>query len=365
MAELTQPDVASPSSLTTPTTQSQNQPLKNIVRSYWFRIILQGVIVTWVIITFLFFLIRYLPGNPVEVRIDQLLNQGYTTEEAQRIAAGLFNFDPDEPMIVQYFNYMGDLLRGDLGQSITSAGTPVSQIILRFLPWTLISLGSAFLVSFFTGVLVGTIIAYWRGTLLDNVVTTIASITSGIPDYAYAIGIIIIGGVQLQLYSVGDMRGGVDPTLDPGFYPAYILSVMAHAFLPALTYFLTVSGVWILLMKSSTIATLGEDYIKIAKARGLPERRILVNYVGRNSLLPMIARAGISFGYIIGGSVIVELFFEYPGLGRALLNAVATRDYTTMQGIFLMITVFMIISNMISDLLLGMLDPRIRLGEET
>jgi peptide/nickel transport system permease protein len=360
MTELLQPDPTNAPPITPP----PSNRLSGLFRSYWFRIVLQGLAVTWVITTFLFFLIRFLPGNPVEVRIDQLLNQGYTTEEAQRIAAGLFDFNPDQPMIVQYFDYMGKLLRGDMGQSITSAGTPVSQIILRFAPWTLFSLGSAFLVSFVTGIVMGTVIAYWRGSWLDNVVTTLSSITSGIPDYAYAIMIIIIGGVQLELYSVGDMRGAVDPSLTPGFYPDYILSIMAHAFLPALTYFLTVSGVWILLMKSSTISTLGEDYIKIAKARGLSERRILMGYVGRNSLLPMIARAGISFGYIIGGSVIVELFFEYPGLGRALLNAVATRDYTTMQGIFLVITVFMIISNMISDALLGLLDPRIRLGEE-
>lgn len=336
-----------------------------LVQSYWIRTIFQSVFITWVIITFLFFLIRFLPGNPIEVRIDQLLNQGYTLDEARSITAGLYDFNPDEPMINQYFDYMGKLLRGDMGKSITSAGTPVASIILRFLPWTLLSLGSAFFVSFITGVLVGTITAYWRGSLLDNIVTAVASVLSGIPDYAYAIGIIVIGGVILELYDVGDLRGAVDPNITPGFTVAYISSILKHAFLPALTYFLTVSGVWILLMKSSTIATLGEDYIKIAQARGLSEGRILINYVGRNSLLPLVARAGISFGYVIGGSVIVELFFEYPGLGRALLNAVATRDYTTMQGIFLVITVFMIVSNLIADLLLGLLDPRIRLGESS
>lgn len=364
MASINTPSDAPATPTAPPQPTDRRNWLRSITRSYTLRVILQGIFTAWVASTFTFFLVRLLPGNPVELRVIQLTNQGYTLDEAQNMAAGMFNYDPDQPLIEQYFAYYGQLLRGDLGKSITSAGTPVIDQILRFLPWTLLSIGSAFLIAFFTGVLVGMAMAYWRGTWFDNVMTGISSVLSGMPDYVYALAIILIGGVQLGLFNVGEMRGGVDPNLDPGFTIPYIASVIKHAFLPILTYFLATVGIWTLLMKSSTITTLGEDYIHVAKARGLSEWRILTAYVGRNSMLPMVARAAINFGFVIGGSVIVERFFEYPGLGRALFTAVSTRDYTSMQGIFLLLTMAMILSNILADLLLGWLDPRVTLGEE-
>lgn len=338
--------------------------IKKITSSYTFRVIIQGLITIWAATTFTFILIRALPGNPVEIRIDQLMQQGFTFEEARNQAATLFSFDPDEPLLSQYATYMGKLVQGDLGQSITSAGTPVLEQIMRFLPWTLISVGSALLISFTFGVLIGLAMAYWRGGLLDNIVTALASILSGIPDYVYAILIILIAGVQLELFNVGEMRGGVDPNIDAGFTLEYIGSVIQHALLPITTYVLATIGTWILTMKSSTISTLGEDYINVAKARGISERRILTAYVGRNAMLPLVTRLAISIGFVLSGSVIVEKFFEYPGLGLQLARAVGARDYTTMQGIFLVITIAVIFSNILSDLMLGWLDPRVSLGDK-
>lgn len=339
------------------------QIVTTVTSSYTFRVLLQGLITIFAATTFTFFLIRMLPGNPVEVKIDALMQQGFTLEEARNQAATLFDFDPDQPVIEQYIDYMGKLIRGDLGKSITSAGTSVTSQILRFLPWTLISIGTALLISFTLGILIGMAMAYWRGSIFDNIMTALASILSGIPDYVYAIIIILIGGVQLGLFNVGEMRGGVDPNLEPGFTAVYILSVIQHALLPIITYVLATIGVWILSMKSSTMSTLGEDYLNVAKARGLSERRILTAYVGRNAMLPLVTRLAISIGFVVSGSVIVERFFEYPGLGRALYTAVSTRDYTTMQGIFLVITLAVILASILSDLLLGWLDPRVTLGE--
>jgi peptide/nickel transport system permease protein len=340
-----------------------SQQFKKINSSYAFRAVVQGLLTIWAATTFTFFLIRLLPGNPVDIRIDQLMQRGYTLEEARNQAATLFDFDPDEPLFNQYLTYMGNLLQGDLGVSIISAGTPVRDQILRYLPWTLISVGSALLISFSLGVLIGIVCAYWRGSVFDHVVTTIASILSGIPDYVYAILIILIAGVQLQWFNVGEMRGAVDPSVTPGFTLAYISSVIQHAILPVITYMLATIGVWILSMRSSTISTLGEDYINVAKARGLPERRILTAYVGRNAMLPLVTRLAISIGFVLSGSVIVERFFEYPGLGLQLARAVTSRDYTTMQGIFLVITISVIVSNILADLMLGWLDPRVSLEE--
>ncbi len=338
--------------------------LKEIRKTYAFRVILQGILTAWAATTFTFFLVRLLPGDPISIETDRLMQQGYTADEAANIAATLFRYDPSVPVWQQYLQYMGNLLQGDLGQSIKSAGTEVNAIILRFLPWTLLSVGSALLISFTLGIIFGTAMAYWRGSTFDNVMTGIASSLSGVPDYVYAIGILLIFGVQLEWFNVGEMRGGVNPDIPVGFTFAYIGSVIKHALLPVTTYVIATVGVWMLTMKSSTISTLGEDYINVAKARGLSEQRILFAYVGRNAMLPLVTRLAISIGFVLSGSVIVERFFEYPGLGRALTIAVTGRDYTTMQGIFLVITIAIITSNILADLVLGLLDPRVSLEEK-
>lgn len=346
--------------------QTFRERLNNIRRSYAFRVTMQGIVTIWAVATFTFFLIRLLPGNPVEIQIDLLMQQrSMSYEEARNIAATLFDYNPDQPVVEQYIEFLGKLLQGDLGQSITSAGTPVLDQILRFLPWTLFSIGSALLISFTLGIIIGTAMAYWRGSAFDNVMTAIASILSGIPDYVYALGILVVFGVQLNWFNVGEMRGAYDPNLTPGFNLAFIVSAITHAILPVVTYVLATVGVWILSMKSSTISTLGEDYITVARARGLSQRRIMTAYVGRNAMLPLVTRLAISIGFVVSGSVIVEELFQYPGLGRALFRAVSTRDYTTMQGIFLTTSAAVVIANILSDLMLGWLDPRVQLGEDS
>ena len=337
--------------------------VKNALTSYTFRTVIQGLITVWAVITFTFFLIRLLPGNPIEIKIDQLMQQrSISYDEALNQAARLYNFDPDAPLGQQYVDFLGQLVRGDLGQSVTSAGTSVGAQILRYLPWTLFCVGSALLISFTLGIIIGLAMAYWRGGILDNVMTVFASIVYGIPDYVIAFFLIIVVGIQLGVFNPGQMRGGVDPTIPPGFTLEYIGSVITYAILPITTYVLSSIGGWMLTMKSSTLSTLGEDYITVAKARGLSERRILTSYVGRNAMLPLATRLAISIGFVVGGSVIVEELFQYPGLGRNLLRAITVRDYTTMQGIFVVITISVVVANILSDLMFGLLDPRVRVG---
>jgi len=338
--------------------------LGDVFHSYTFRVVMQGLLTIWAVTTFTFFLVRLMPGNPVQVKIDQIMQtQNVTFEQAQSIAAGLFDFNPDQPVLEQYVDYLTKLARGDLGQSITSAGTSVLDQILRYLPWTLFCVGTALVLSFALGIILGLLMAFNRGSLFDNVMTGIASVISGIPDYIIALLILLIFGVQLQWFQVGEFRGGVDPNIDAGFTLEYIGSVLKHAFLPVLVYVLASIGSWMLAMKSSTISTLGEDYITVAQARGLSPRRVLNAYVGRNAMLPLITRLAISVGFVVSGSVVIEEFFQYPGLGRALYRAIAQRDYTSMQGIFLIVTSAVVLSNILSDLVVGWLDPRVRLGK--
>jgi peptide/nickel transport system permease protein len=337
--------------------------IKRFVRSYAFRVVVQGILTLWAVTTFTFFLIRKMPGNPIQIKIDQLMDQRQLSyDEARRSAAGLYDFDPDEPLFQQYVTYISKLAQGDLGKSILSGGTPVSAQIRRYLPWTLFSVGSGLVISFTLGVLVGMAMAYWRGGALDNTMTAVASIMYGVPDFVIALLLLLVAGVQLKWFMVGDVLGGISQDVEAGFNVPYITNLIQHAALPVLTYVWTTVGGWILTMKSSTISTLGEDYITVAKARGLPERRILMAYVGRNAMLPLVTRLAISIGFVVGGSVIIETIFQYPGLGRLLYTAIYGRDYTTMQGVFLVISAAVVVSNILADLAFGVLDPRVRVG---
>jgi peptide/nickel transport system permease protein len=348
---------------------SQKSFWNNLTQNYTLRTLLKGVFsvlfTVWAVMTFTFFLIRLMPGNPIDIRIEQLMTtQSLTYEQARNQVASLFAFDPDKPAIEQYVEYMGQLVRGDLGKSITTGGTPVVNQIARYLPWTLFSVGLSLTISFVGGIVIGLMMGYWRGSTFDNVMTVIASTLSGIPDYVLALLFVLVLGVQFQLFDIGQFRGGTDPTIQVGFTFEYIFSLLRLALFPVIIYVSSTIGTWILSMKSSTISTLGEDYITVAQARGLSQTRILTAYIGRNAMLPLVTRLAISVGFILGGSVSIELIFQYPGLGRALLTAITARDYPTMQGIFLVISVGVVLSNFLSDLALGWLDPRVRVAQK-
>ncbi len=349
--------------------KSQTQPfsfLEKIWRNYTLRTVIQSIFTVWAVITFIFFLVRLMPGNPIEIYVNYLINsENLTYEQAYNRAASQFQFDPSASWLEQYFGYIGQLLRGNLGESITSTGTKVIDQIMRFLPWTVFCVGLALLLSFVLGMLFGMIAAYYRNSWIDNLISIIAAILGAVPDYIWGLMIIIICGVQLKWFNVGDLRGTFDPSLQPGFTFAFIFSVIQHALLPILTYVMGTVGFWILAMRGSTTSTLGEDYVNIARARGLSQGRIITAYVGRNASLPLFTLLAINIGFVIGGSIIVEELFVYKGLGSFLFWSITQRDYTTMQGILLMITIAVVFSNMLADLLYSRLDPRVRISGDS
>lgn len=333
--------------------------------NFYARTALQSLLTIWAVLTFTFFLIRLMPGNPVDIYIDYLINQqNMSYEEAYTRAASQFAFDPDASLLEQYLAYMGQLLKGNLGTSITSTGTRVIDQILRFLPWTLFSVGLGLLISFLLGMTLGMLSAYYRNSPLDTAISFGSSILSAVPEYIWGLLILIIFGVQLGWFNVGVLRGTYDPGLSPGFSLAFIWSVLRHAALPVLTYVIGTVGNWTLSMRSSTTGTLGEDYVSVAEARGLSKRRILTSYVGRNAALPLFTLFAIQIGFVIGGSIIVEELFVYKGIGSFLFWSISQRDYTSMQGVFLIITVSVVVANVLADLLYARLDPRVRVSGE-
>jgi len=339
--------------------------LRRFVSSYAVRTLLQALLTVWAVVTFTFFLVRLMPGNPIDVYVAFLMNQSNVTyDEALQQAASQFSFDPEASVFQQYLSYLGDLLRGDLGQSITSTGTQVVDQIARYLPWTLFCVGLGLLISFALGMVFGMIIAYTRNSLLDTVVSFFAAVLGAVPDYIWGLLILVIFGVQLGWFNIGQLRGTYDPGLTPGFTPAFIWSVLEHAFLPVLVYVIGTLGSWTLNMRSSTISVLGEDYVNVARARGLPPGRVASSYVGRNAALPLFTLLAVNIGLVIGGSVIIEELFVYKGIGSFLFFSISQRDYTSMQGVFLVIAISVVVANILADLLYSRLDPRVRVEGE-
>lgn len=321
--------------------------------------LVKAFLTIYVTVTLTFFLIRFMPGNPVDFKIDELVQTGLDYESARAVASNLFSIDLDEPFHEQYFSFLGNLVQGNLGNSFLSAGTSVSSIILSVLPWTLFAVGTGLLLSFTVGTGIGLLAAYKRNSVFDHFFTSVGSFISSIPDYLIALLIIVILGIQLRWLPVAQMRGAYTAGMEPGLYLAFIGDILFHAFPPVLTFFLGTIGNWILGMRGATMATLEEDYVTVARARGLKDSRITTAYVGRNAVLPQISLFAITTGAVVGGAALVEFFFVYQGVGFRLLTAVQQRDYPLMQGIVLVTTTAIVVANLVADLLYSKLDPRI------
>ncbi|MCL5035907.1 MAG: ABC transporter permease [Chloroflexi bacterium] len=317
-----------------------------------------SVVTIFVALTFTFILVRQMPGDIVHTwAMNIMQQQGVTYNEAREMAKAMLNYDPNVPIAVQYFKYMKGLLSGNLGTSLTYR-IPVSVIIVQALPWTVFVCTLSLIISFVIGVLLGTTIAWKRKTILEPVVTLYASITQAVPDFLIALLLLVFFGVSLRWFP---LRGAYSADTVPGFNIPFMLDVLYHAALPVLAYTLQYIGSWALAMKASATSVLGEDYIAVAEARGLKQKRIIVRYLAGNAILPLVTSLAIAFGTIVGGSMLVETVFGYPGIGYFFGQAIATRDYSLIQGLFLLTTVVMILANLTADIIYSKIDPRIKL----
>ena len=347
-----------------PVARSRTATARARVEGIWARpvtrAILKAILTIWTTITLTFLLIRLMPGNPVDLKIDDLMREGaYTYDEARVLASSLFRIDLTRPVHEQYIEYMADVARADLGTSFLSAGTSVTSIILAVLPWTLFAVGTGLFLSFLAGVGLGILAAYRRGGWVDNIATTLGSVVSSVPNYLVALLIILVLGVQLRWLPITRMRGAFSPGIEPGFTADFIGDVLFHAALPISVFFLATIGHWILSMRGATLAALEEDYVNAARARGIGDARIATAYVGRNAILPLVSQLAIAAGAAVGGAVFIEQVFVYQGMGLRLVKAIEQRDYPVMQGIVLVTTVAIVVANLVADLVYSKLDPRI------
>jgi peptide/nickel transport system permease protein len=308
----------------------------------------------WAAITLNFFIPRLIPGDPVQSLISR--NQGRISTDAIQSLRVLFGLDKNESTWQQYLHYWGQLFHGDLGPSFTFFPAPVSEVIGDSLPWTVALVGVTTIISFLLGTSLGVVAGWRRGSWVDGLLPA-TTFLSSIPYFWLGlIAIALLAGPG----SFFPSSGGYEPGLVPAFDTYFIPSAIQHSLLPALTILISSMSGWILSMRNMMVTVAGDDYITVAHAKGLSERRVAISYAARNALLPNVAGFALSLGFIVGGTLLVEIVFSYPGLGYQLFQAVGAKDYPLMQGIFLIITVSVLVANLLADVAYLVLDPRTR-----
>ena len=308
----------------------------------------------WVSITLNFFLPRLMPGDPGDALMARM--QGRVepqTIDAMRKAYGL----SDDPLWQQYFDYLGNVLRGEFGIAISAFPTPVTDVIMTAFPWTLLLGLTATIIAFVIGNLLGIFGAWRRGGKVDSVMPPLLIFVGSFPYFWLALLALYFMSFQWGWFP---LRHAYSSDLSPSMSLDFVLSVGYHLVLPAASLVIVAIGGWVLGMRNTMISTLSEDYVMMAEAKGLPQRQVMFNYAARNALLPNLTAFGMQLGFILGGALLTEVVFSYPGLGYQLLGAVRNLDYPLMQGIFLMITFSVLGANLIMDLLYVRLDPRVR-----
>ncbi len=304
-------------------------------------------------LTINFFLPRLIPGDPV----DAILNRPGSTLSVEQVASIRTALGvSDAPLLQQYLQYLAQIAQGDLGVSFLYYPFPVIELIGNGFAWTILLSVTALIISFILGHLLGIFSAWRRGTFLSNALPPSLIFIGAFPAFFLAIAFVWYFGYELRWFPASH---AYDRTVTQGFNLDFILSVGYHMLLPLFVLVLTTLGGWAIGMRNVMISVLGEDYITLAEAKGLAPHRVRYMYAARNAMLPSVTAFGIVLGVSISGQLLIEQVFSYPGVGFLLVAAVNNADYPLMQGLFLLITTFVLIANFLVDILYTRLDPRV------
>jgi peptide/nickel transport system permease protein len=314
------------------------------------------VLTLWVALTLNFMLPRMMPGNPALAVIAS--HKGGVSPAALKALDAEFGLNKHQSIGVQYGDYLKDVATGHFGVSLTTyPGASVARVVLDAIPWTLGLVGVTTVLAFILGTVIGIVAAWRRGGRLDSIMPPIFVIMTVIPYFWLGLVLILVFGVKLHWLPY---FFSYNYTLTPGLTWSFISNVLEHAILPAFTLLITTIGTWILTMRNTMITTLAEDYVRMARAKGLPGWRIMFDYAARNAILPNLTGFAMSLGFVVGGAILIEEVFNYQGVGYMLLQAVNNDDYPLMQCLFLLITVAVLVAILISDIATAVLDPRTR-----
>ncbi len=293
--------------------------------------------------TFTFFILFLTPGDPATIIAGPDAPAAVVDEI--RTSLGL-----DQPVYVQYARYLGQLLTFDLGQSIISK-RPVAGEISRNLPNTFELLLLTMLLTVLVSLPLGVIAALRRGSWVDTVSMTTALVGITMPVFAMGLGLIWLFGFQLRWFPIGG-RGG----------PIWTAEGLSHAVLPAITLASSSIGSLARLTRSSMLEVLGEEYVRTARAKGLAQRLVVYKHALRNAALPLITILGLQFGFLLGGAVVTETVFSWPGMGRMMIQAILRKDFPVVQGNVLVFALSFVMINLIVDLVYALVNPRVRYG---
>jgi peptide/nickel transport system permease protein len=311
----------------------------------------------WAALTLNFIIPRFMPGSPLQALRDRTHNKLSPAALEQMLTS--YGFKPNENVVVQYFDYLKNMVTGQWGISIgATLGEPVTRIVRQALPWTLGLVGVTTVLAFLLGSLIGVVAGWRRGSRLDSLLPPAFVVTSALPYFWVGLLLILVFSVWTGGLLPSDFN--YDSGLQPAFTPAFVFSVATHALLPAATILITSIGGWILTMRNNMITTLAEDYVRMGRAKGLSDRRIMTAYAARNAMLPNLSGFAMSLGFVIAGSILVEYVFNYPGLGYLLYNSVQNTDYPLMQALFMLFTVAVLVAVLVCDIAIAFLDPRSR-----
>jgi len=310
----------------------------------------QLVFVLWAVATILFLMFRLMPGNPLAAYIDPTF-----TEEQQAILMAKFGLD--KPLWEQYFIYLWNLLQGELGDSFFYR-QPVFERVVSLLPNTLILTFSSLIIAYAFGIVAGAWLAWKRGAIGEQIAIPFVLTTRAMPEFWLGMLLLAVFSFSLGWFPAGGTRS---PGAEfDGYIDLYTSrDFLAHLALPAATLAIYSQGLPLLLMRSNMLDVMREDFVTMARIKGLSDWTVVVRHAARNALLPVMTSFAIAVGYQIQGNVVVESVFSWPGLGRELVNAVSASDYPLAQGAFLMIALVVVLMNLLADMLYGLLDPRV------
>ena len=316
---------------------------------YFLRRVAQSAVTIFIAATLTFTILRLLPGDPTTLFADPLM----TPEIRQRLLA---DFGLDQPIPIQYAKYLWQIVQGNLGVSIAQRA-PVGRVILDALPWTLLLTGSALLVTLLLAIPLGVVSVWKRGRSFDLVVRAV-TVTMGSTFIPWvALVLMNVFGRTLKWFPIGGAQTpGVGPGLD------HVVDVVRHLALPIFVLAFTALGPYVLFLRTSMVEVMQEDYVRTARAKGVGERGVLLLHAFRNALMPLVTMIGLRLGFLVSGAVLTETVFAYPGIGRLIFRSVQQHDYPVLQGAFLMLATTVVFFNLVTDVVYGLIDPRISYG---
>jgi len=304
--------------------------------------------------TFNFLLPRMMPGDPITAMfVSQGNPLSQETIEALKITFGFVN----GPLHLQYLAYLKSVFTWDLGYSVQYYPLTVNEVLNRSILWTLFLVGVSSLISFSIGSIAGIYAAWNRGGVFDTLFSPLSLVLQSMPAVIISLLFLFTFAVSLDWLPTG-YAYNID--LDPGWNFTYLSSVAEHAIMPIFTLVIVQVGGYLITIRNNMINLLGEDYIVMARAKGLSEMRVMLNYGARNAMLPSVTTFAMTIGVVLGGSLITEYVFNYPGLGNTLYQAIVNRDYPVIQGQLLIMTLAMLTMNFLADVAYVYLDPRLR-----